>query len=87
MSQKSASFPSYEYEGPFSDLAQRIWVEQHQQLITLLGNDFFYDSPLPLLKRSYGTIYIKEMTYKEFCAEIEFIKGMIDTKKGFKELK
>lgn len=87
VSQKSASFPSYEYEGTFSDLAQRIWVEQHQQLITLFGNDFFYDSQNPLLKRTYGSLYIKEMTYKEFCDEIEFIKGMIDTKKGLKELK
>ena len=86
-SQKSASFPSYEYEGPFSDLAQRNWVEQHRQLITLLGKDFFYNSKSPMLKRSYGSLYIKEMTYPEFCNEIEFIKGMIDTKKGLKELK
>jgi len=87
VSQKSASFPSYEYEGPFSDLAQRIWVEQHEQLTILFGKEFFYDSTLPLLKRSYGAIYLKEMTYKEFCGEIEFIKGMIDNKKGLKELK
>lgn len=87
ISQKSASFPSYEYEGPFSDLAQRIWVEQQNQLNTLLGRDFFYDSKLPLLKRSYGAIYLKEMTYSEFCAEIEFIKGLINTKKVLKELK
>lgn len=87
VSQKSASFPSYEYEGPFSDLAQRIWVEQHQQLTTLFGKEFFYDSQLPLLKRSYGAIYLKEMSYKEFCYEIEFIKNMIDNKKGLKELK
>ena len=87
VSQKSASFPSYEYEGPFSDLAQRIWVDQHKDLITLFGREFFYDSPLPLLKRSYGAIYIKEMTYNEFRAEIDFIKGLIDTKKGLKELK
>jgi hypothetical protein len=40
-----------------------------------------------LLKRLYGVYYIKEVTYKEFCDEIEFIKGMIDTKKGLKELK
>jgi len=86
-SQKSASFPSYEYEGPFSDLARRIWVEQHQQLITLLGKDFFYNSNLPLLRRSYGALYIKEMTYPEFCSEIDYIKGMIDIKKGLKELK
>ena len=87
VSQKSASFPSYEYEGPFSDLAQRIWVEQHEQLTTLFGKEFFYDSQSALLKRSYGAIYLKEMTYKEFCQEIEFIKGMIDNKKGLKELK
>jgi glucosamine-6-phosphate deaminase len=87
VSQKSASFPSYEYEGTFSDLAQRIWVEQHEHLTTLFGKEFFYDSTLPLLKRSYGAIYLKEMSYKEFCAEIEFIKGMIDNKKGLKELK
>jgi len=86
-SQKSASFPSYEYEGPFSDLARRIWVEQHQQLITLLGKDFFYNNNSPLLKRSYGALYIKEMTYPEFCNEIEYIKGMIDIKKGLKALK
>ncbi|MFT3752277.1 MAG: hypothetical protein QM800_05175 [Paludibacter sp.] len=87
ISQKSASFPSYEYEGPFSDLAQRNWVEQQNQLITLFGRDFFYDSKLPLLKRSYGAIYLKEMTYKEFRSEIEFIKDMIDTKKVLKEIK
>ena len=87
ISQKSASFPSYEYEGPFSDLAQRNWVEQQNQLITLFGRDFFYDSKLPLLKRSYGAIYLKEMTYKEFRGEIEFIKDMIDTKKVLKEIK
>lgn len=87
VSQKSASFPSYEYEGTFSDLAQRIWVEQHQQLITLLGNDFFYDSKNQLLRRTYGSLYMREMTHKEFCLEIEYIKGMIDTKKGLKALK
>lgn len=31
--------------------------------------------------------YLKEMTYKELCNKIEFIKGMIDTKKGLNELK
>ncbi len=87
VSQKSASFPSYEYEGTFSNLAQRIWVEQQQNLISLLGKNFFYDSQLPLLKRSYGSIYLKEMSYAEFCEEIMFIKSMIDTKKGLKELK
>jgi len=29
LSQKEASFPSYELDGPFCDLTQKIWVEQH----------------------------------------------------------
>lgn len=86
ISQKSASFPSYEYEGPFSNLAQQIWVEQHTQLTTLLGREFFYSSSSPLLKRSYGAIYLKEMTYDEFCSEILFIRDMIDIKKGLKAI-
>ncbi|MHC4119864.1 MAG: hypothetical protein ACYSWO_20400, partial [Planctomycetota bacterium] len=29
-SQKNASFPSHEYDGPFSELAQRIQVRQYR---------------------------------------------------------
>jgi glucosamine-6-phosphate deaminase len=66
LSQKSASFPSYEYDGTFSELAQKIWVKQHKNLTTLMGEDYFYDSENPMKRRSYGAIYIKAMTYKEF---------------------
>ena len=30
LSQKDASFPSYEFDGPFCDLTKHIWVEQHK---------------------------------------------------------
>jgi len=66
LSQKEASFPSYEYDGPFSDLAQRIWVEQHQQLELLLGKDFWYQNEHPRLRASHGLIFLKELTVTEF---------------------
>jgi len=43
ITQKSASFPSYEYDGPFSQLAQRIQVEQYRKLKTCLGREWFYN--------------------------------------------
>jgi glucosamine-6-phosphate deaminase len=66
LSQKSASFPSYEYDGTFSELAQKIWVRQHKNLTTLVGEDYFYTDSNPMKRRSYGAIYLKAMTYKEF---------------------
>ncbi|MCK5342296.1 MAG: glucosamine-6-phosphate deaminase, partial [Candidatus Heimdallarchaeota archaeon] len=44
-SQAEASFPSPEYDGPFSLLAQKVQVEQYQMLNILLGQSFFYESP------------------------------------------
>ena len=39
-SQSAASFPSYEHDGPFSELAQQIQVEQYDMMKTCLGHEF-----------------------------------------------
>jgi glucosamine-6-phosphate deaminase len=83
LSQKSASFPSYELDGSFSELAQKIWVEQGRNLINLLGNEYFYESPNPLMRRSYGAILIKEMNYQEFSEHIKMLRRLL---KGKEEL-
>ena len=80
LSQKSASFPSYELDGTFSELAQKIWVEQLEKLQTLLGRDYFYSSPNPMLRRSYGAIYLKDMSYSEFKEHIKPIRGLLNAK-------
>ncbi len=67
-SQKSASFPSYEYDGPFSELAQRIQVEQYQKIKTCLGREWFYEHPSPLIRATRGLVFLKEMDLKEFYA-------------------
>ncbi len=65
-SQKDASFPSWEYDGPFSRLAQRIQVEQYQTLRLCLGKDYFLKHPHPRVLAAYGMVYMKELSLEEF---------------------
>ena len=66
ISQVNASFPSYEYDGKFSLLTQKIWVEQLEQLQLLLGKEYFYNNEKLLLKATHGLLYFKEMNVEEF---------------------
>ncbi len=81
-SQRSASFPSYELDGPFSELAQKVWVEQFDTLTSLLGKSYFYKSPNPMMRRAYGAIYIKDMDYGEFKEEIKNMTALLNAKIG-----
>lgn len=80
LSQRNADFPSYEHDGPFSELAQKVWVEQHGDVCRLLGEDWFYRSSDPMMLRAYGMIYLKDMTYAEFSDYMVPVKRLLDTK-------
>jgi glucosamine-6-phosphate deaminase len=69
ISQVNASFPSYEYDGKFSLLAQKIWVEQLKQIQLLMGKEFFYKHEKLLLKATHGLLYYKEMDVNEFITQ------------------
>lgn len=77
-SQRSASFPSYEYDGPFCDLAQKIMVEQYAIIKTCLGRDFFYASTVPRLRASRGLTFVRSMTTEEFFEEALSLKKLIE---------
>lgn len=81
LSQVNASFPSYELHGKFSDLANRIWVEQLKDVQFLLGKDYFYEHSNPRIRASHGLIYYKEMSVDEFLGHArelqKSIEGMI----------
>ncbi len=68
ISQKDASFPSYEHDGPFSELAQRIQVEQYEKLKICLGREWFYEHASPLIRATRGLVFLKEMDLPEFYA-------------------
>ena len=79
LSQKDASFPSYEYDGPFCELSQKIWVEQHRDLQLMLGRDYWYRNKNPHLRAVHGAVYLKEMNVDSF---LNFATKIEDTVEG-----
>jgi glucosamine-6-phosphate deaminase len=65
ISQKDASFPSYEHDGPFSELAQKIQVDQYRLITTCLGSDYFYEHPSALIRATRGFVFLKKITTTE----------------------
>lgn len=77
-SQSAASFPSYEHDGPFSELAQQIQVEQYKYLETFLGSEFFQKNSHPRLRAARGMIYLREMDLDEFFQRVRELKKMTE---------
>jgi glucosamine-6-phosphate deaminase len=77
-SQSAASFPSYEHDGPFSELAQQIQVEQYKYLETFLGSEFFQKNGHPRLRAARGMIYLREMDLDEFFQRVRELKKMTE---------
>ena len=74
ISQRDASFPSYEHDGPFSELAQQVQVNQYQKLKTCLGHKWFHEHPSPLIRATRGLVFLKEMDLAEFYERSRALK-------------
>ena len=66
VSQKEASFPSFEHDGPFCELAQAIQVDQYQMLKTCLGRAWFAEHASPMIRGARGFVFLREMNMQEF---------------------
>jgi len=77
-SQKDASFPSWEYDGPFCRLVQHIQVEQYQKIRTYLGKEFFLNHPVPRVRAAHGMLFLKEMSVKEFYQYSTELRKLIE---------
>ena len=82
VSQKGASFPSYEYDGPFSDLAQKIQVEQYNMLKVCLGREFFNEHPSPLIRGTRGIVFLHGLTLAEFYERARALKKSTENADG-----
>jgi glucosamine-6-phosphate deaminase len=78
LSQKDASFPSYELDGPFCDLAQKIWVEQHALLELVLGRDFWYRHDHPRLRATHGLVFLRTLNLKDFLREARRLEASME---------
>lgn len=73
-SQRGASFPSYELDGPFSELAQSIQVSQYQMLKVCLGREYFNEHQSPLIRATRGFVFVRSMDLQEFYETCMTIK-------------
>jgi glucosamine-6-phosphate deaminase len=80
ITQKDASFPSYEHDGPFSQLAQRIQVEQYRKLKTCLGREWFHNHPSALIRATRGLVFLQEMSPDEFFASCRALRQSIEAR-------
>lgn len=78
LSQKNASFPSYECDGPFSRLAQQIQVQQYQRIKRCLGREWFYHHDSPLIRATRGLVFLKEMQPDEFYQSCRKLKASME---------
>ena len=78
LSQVNASFPSYQLDGKFSELTQKVWMEQHKQIQFLLGKNFFYENNSPLLRATHGLIYLREMNADQFLKEATLLGKSVE---------
>ena len=79
VSQKDAEFPSPDYNGPFSHVAQRIQVEQRQELGTLLGEDLFSETDDMAMKGAKGFVYLREMDVETFVGCARELHAAVET--------
>jgi len=78
-SQRDASFPRYEYDGPFSRLAQKIQAEQFQIMKTCLGEEFFTGNSHPRLRASHGLCFLVKMELAEFYEHTIELRNKIES--------
>jgi glucosamine-6-phosphate deaminase len=78
LSQKDASFPSYEHDGPFSELAQKIQVEQYQVMKICLGREWFHENPSALIRATRGLVFLREMDLTEFYSSSRKLKQLLE---------
>ena len=74
LTQKQASFPSHEFDGPFSQLACKVQKEQLQKLKTILGDEYFDNHADEKIRSAAGMIFLKVMSVDEFLQEADLLQ-------------
>lgn len=77
-SQRTASFPSYELDGPFSKLARKIQAQQYDMVKTFLGEDFFVYNEDHGLRAACGMVFLSEMSLSEFYSSAAELQQMAE---------
>lgn len=79
--QRTAAFPSYELDAPFSKLARKIQCKQFEQVKTFLGESFFVKNEDHGMRACRGVVYLREMSLAEFYSKSEELKQIAEVAK------
>lgn len=77
LTQVKAEFPNPDFDGPFSELAEQIWVKQYKDIQLILGKNFFYENTHPLVRATHGLVFLKAMNVGEFIAFADEMKEKV----------
>lgn len=77
LTQVKAEFPNPDFDGPFSELAEKIWVKQYKDIQFVLGKNYFYEHKHPLIRATHGLLFLKQMTAAEFVAYADGMRKTI----------
>ncbi|MBX7246202.1 MAG: hypothetical protein K1X53_11965 [Candidatus Sumerlaeaceae bacterium] len=76
--QRTASFPSYELDGPFSWLARKVQVRQFDEVKTMLGEEYFLNATDHGMRAARAIVYLREMPLKEFYSKVQALRSMAE---------
>jgi glucosamine-6-phosphate deaminase len=65
-SQRTASFPSTDYDGPFCDIIEKVSSEQLGVIKKYVGQDFFDNNSHELLRSAHGFLVLRDISPQEF---------------------
>ena len=77
LTQVKAEFPNPDFDGPFSELAEQIWVKQLKDIQFILGKKYFYENAHPLVRATHGLVFLKVMNVGEFIAYADEMKERV----------
>jgi glucosamine-6-phosphate deaminase len=80
ITQKDASFPSHEHDGPFSQLAQRIQVDQYQKIKICLGREWFYNHTNALIRATRGLVFLRDLSPEEFFNSCRTLRKSVENR-------
>jgi glucosamine-6-phosphate deaminase len=78
ISQVNASFPSPYHDGPFSEMSQKVWVEQFKKVQLVLGKDFFYGHEEAVFRSAHGMVFHREMGVDEFLNHARVLEQSVE---------
>ena len=77
LTQVKAEFPNPDFDGPFSELAEIIWVKQLKDVQLILGKNYFYENSHPLIRATHGLLFLRQMNVDEFIRVTDEMKHNI----------